>query len=271
MKRIQIISDIHLELYQPAFSQLFTKSILNGRGKCEYLALLGDIGNPMDDMYRDFVTGLADHYKKVFVIAGNHEYYSGEPMETINKKIEEVCNLRENIEFLNNKTTILPNDQVVVGSTMWSYIPPEHAAEVQRRLNDYQLIHNFTIERNNELHDQAVEFIKNELSKTNVNEKVIVLTHHSPLLQGTSYPNYENTPTNHAFSTDLSKLIQSPISTWAFGHTHYQVDMMINDVQILSNPIGYDYRNELEKYGQKIDYTKSFNLLETNKSFSLKQ
>jgi predicted phosphodiesterase len=261
MKRMQIISDIHLELYPHTQIPIFTKKILNGKGNCQYLALLGDIGNPMNDGYQDFIISLSDHYKKILVIAGNHEYYSGEPMEIINQKIEDVCNSRANIEFLNNKTTVLPNGQVVIGSTLWSHIPPEHAEEVNRKLNDYHQIHDFSIELNNELHERSVEFIQKELSQINANDNVVVLTHHSPLLNGTSYPKYENTPTNHAFSTDLLHLINHPINVWAFGHTHYQVDMMVNDVQILSNPIGYDYRNELEQYDQKIDYTKSVSLI----------
>ena len=50
MKRLQYLSDVHLEVKN-------TIPKINKVG--DYLALLGDIGNPFDRSYRDFITQAA--------------------------------------------------------------------------------------------------------------------------------------------------------------------------------------------------------------------
>jgi predicted phosphohydrolase len=40
-----------------------------------YLALLGDIGWAAEESYRNLLLDMSTKFKKVYVIAGNHEYY----------------------------------------------------------------------------------------------------------------------------------------------------------------------------------------------------
>ncbi len=66
--RIQYISDIHLE-----FFKVLPKQIV--RPVADILCLAGDIGYPFSSLYRDFLKQVSRDFKKVFLIAGNHEYY----------------------------------------------------------------------------------------------------------------------------------------------------------------------------------------------------
>ena len=45
------------------------------------LVLLGDIGKPRSNIYRDFLTMASEAYKSVIVIMGNHEYYYKKKMD----------------------------------------------------------------------------------------------------------------------------------------------------------------------------------------------
>lgn len=262
---MQFISDLHLEFFnKPLYEQLL-KNILDAKGNNKFIALLGDIGDPMMqkyNFYEQLISDLSGEYESVFVVAGNHEYYSGYPMNEIDDRIEEICD-KPNVYFLNNRTVNLVNrDQsiAIVGSTLWSHIPEENKMHVKQRINDYRQIYTiesdiFTPETSNKLHKEAVEFIEQELEK---HKNAIVLTHHSPLIKGTSAPLYEKNRINCAFSTDLDRIIKHPVKAWCFGHTHWQTNIVHNGIPVMSNPLGY--RNELLRNGQKINFGMCINL-----------
>lgn len=64
---LQYVSDIHLEkrLILPLIPRIAT-----------HIALLGDIGNPYQKSYADFLKKCSYEWEGVIVIAGNHEYFS---------------------------------------------------------------------------------------------------------------------------------------------------------------------------------------------------
>lgn len=49
--------------------------------KCDYLALLGDIGNPFSEAYENFLAELSPKFKKIILIAGNTDYYNSDKSE----------------------------------------------------------------------------------------------------------------------------------------------------------------------------------------------
>jgi predicted MPP superfamily phosphohydrolase len=269
--KMQYVSDIHLEFFNKNDLKKVIDNFLKAKdadADTQYIALLGDIGDPMavkNKFYEHLISGLAPHYKGVFVVAGNNEYYSGRPMEDVNRRIEEICGRQGNVHFLNNRKVVieLSKDRkvTIIGSTLWTYIPKDSQEYVKKRISDYGKIYidevnRFVPEINNELHDLAVKFIEKELGAA---EDVIVLTHHAPLTVGTTNPKYEGDVTNFAYATDLSRLFSAGTpKAWCFGHTHWQVDFEFNGVKILSNPMGY--RTELKKNGQDFHFGASLKI-----------
>ena len=72
----------------------------------------------------------------------------------------------------------------------------------------------------NRWHNEDLKYIQEQLEIAKAeNQVAIVLTHHTPLLKGTSAPQHTGTAIQPAFATDLSDLMGSPISVWCFGHT----------------------------------------------------
>jgi hypothetical protein len=94
--KIQCCSDLHLEFYTE-MPNLITPA-------APYLALLGDIGVPAKEGYEKFLLQEAEKYEKVFVIAGNHEFYHEIQSVTLDK-IQRICSQHPNLVFMNRTSS----------------------------------------------------------------------------------------------------------------------------------------------------------------------
>ena len=122
MPRITYVSDIHTELLKPADIEFLRQNI---RPRTDILVLAGDIGNPFEDSYKDFLTFLSGKYKKVFVIAGNHEYY-GNSFEETNDQLKRVVDSIAGVSFLRESYEDYMGVRWI-GTTLWSAITiPSH-------------------------------------------------------------------------------------------------------------------------------------------------
>jgi len=259
----QIISDIHLEINQK-------ESANNIPVTAEYLALLGDIGRPHKQNYTEFLQVMSTRYKKVFVIAGNHEYYNEKKnpyhiqfkrtMNDQRKCIKKVCQRIPNVIFLDNSRYDL-EDYRILGTTLWTYIPERYQNRISMLINDYEHIYIDQEEKRrltpadvNNMHTYAKNWLQQEIKTAKEdNKKVIIFTHHSPLRPDpnrTEYltcdPKYINDQTNYAYCADLSSLFDPVIKLWGFGHTHYPCDFIYGQTRVLSNPRGY--YNQVKTY-----------------------
>jgi len=249
----QIISDIHLE-FKNVLSELPKEAL---EPKAPYLVLLGDIGYPSDPKYEQFILAQAEKFKRVFVLAGNHEFYNAEYYST-KKKIQEICSKKDNITFL-DKTSVLVDGVRVLGTTLWSNIPEKWKRDVYLGLNDYRCINveNQETKENDRLSvEQSVAWFQDELGwlkeqillarekQGKEKEKVVIFTHHAPSMKRTSDPRYEGSPCNCAFATDLELLMGGPVRLWCFGHTHFSSDQFINGTRVVSNQVGYIVNGE---------------------------
>ena len=64
--RICYISDLHLE---------FRDEYFDINNEADILILSGDIGNPYEDIYINFLIKISNNFDKIILITGNHEYY----------------------------------------------------------------------------------------------------------------------------------------------------------------------------------------------------
>ena len=81
-KYLQYVSDIHLEMRNDTFPKIIP--VIAGRS---YLALVGDIGNPNLHIYDNFMAYHSKIFEHILILAGNHEYYSGNTKQfTMNDK-----------------------------------------------------------------------------------------------------------------------------------------------------------------------------------------
>lgn len=247
---MQIISDIHLE-YRNGYYPFIPK-------KADNIALLGDIGKPFSKVYQRLIVDLSKRFKNVIVVAGNHEFFSPKRRKLtvgeIRAQMEDIASLYKNVHYLENKSIILDGVRFL-GCTLWTSIPCDMWKHVRKKMNDYRMCYiqkyddtNIGVplspEHTTFWHDQSVSWLKEQLDIPGyVDTPTVILTHHCPYKIGTGNPEFEGTPTQCCYATDLSSLFRKPLLTWAYGHTHYRSDQVVNGVRLISNPLGYP--NEL--------------------------
>jgi predicted phosphohydrolase len=147
-----------------------------------------------------------------------------------------------NIYLLDND--ILEIDETIfIGTTLWFSFPFTKYFHISNKLNDFKKI---LIKRENipltlltptdtqRFFNENIQWLESQLVKyKNTPKKIVVLSHHAPLLENTSYQiDYLG------FSTDLGFLFDSyKIDYWLFGHTHKFTDFQYKKTRVLSNPL----------------------------------
>jgi len=250
--RIQVTSDIHLE-FGPADELL--------KPSAPYLALLGDIGlvcanEKQTKQYEELIDNTAAKFKKVFVLAGNHEYYHGD-LDEVNNVIRSICEKYENVVFLQRNSFEIEGVRII-GSTLWTYIPEKSRQYLQYAMNDYNCIKtkdeervaiSLSPEHTIKLHEEDVAYFKEEIKKAaDANQHVIAMSHHAPITKfGFIQP--KDAPIKSANGTDLMHLMGDNVKAWLYGHTHMFHDGVHSGTRIVTNPHGYTtetlaYRND---------------------------
>ena len=247
---LAILSDLHLEQASRSIMDIFPTETLS---QSDALCLLGDIGTPLLPNFFKFLHECATHAKHVIFVPGNHEYYNTNVLTIpeLDRVMKATCDQYENVTYLKNRTITLPgkDEYSLIGTTLWSHIPSQHAEQVTSCINDYNYIFSDTLKRLtvddvNSMHKENIRFISDEVAAaTSRNQKSVVLTHHVPLTLGTSHPRHQGSAANAAFATDLCDYLYTHnINFWACGHTHYNFDITLaNNTRVVSNQRGcYD-------------------------------
>lgn len=244
--KLQYASDLHLEF--PENKEFLKQNPLQPVG--EVLVLAGDIlPFAVMDKYKDFFSYVSDHFETTYWLPGNHEYYHFDITEKSGVLHEAI---RSNV-FLVNNTSVVQDNVKLIFSTLWSKITPGYQWQIERSLNDFQLIKHkgfrFSAEHYNQLHEDSLVFIQNEL-KVVQSEKIAIFTHHCPTFL--NYPEmYKGDILNEAFAVELYDMIEaSNIDYWVYGHHHRNIsEFIIGKSKLVTNQLGYvqRYENELFK------------------------
>lgn len=269
--KIKLVSDLHLE-----FADI---NIKNDEG-CDILILSGDIMVAQDlydhpemsyGMYsnvnladlgrrqqtslrfRDFLKRCSFQFPHVVYVAGNHEFYHGKWMQTIDILAQE-CAKYPNVYFLERSTKII-DDVVFVGGTLWTDMnkgDPLSLHAARDMMNDFRIIRKEsdgytklkpvdTVVR----HKQTLGYIK-EIVDRKEHEKYVVVGHHSPSFQSCHEQYRNDSIMNGCYHSSLEEFIldRPQIKLWTHGHTHHPFDYMIGETRIVCNPRGYDTYEE---------------------------
>jgi len=275
--QIQIASDLHIEFYDKDEDLDFLIE-----PKAPILALLGDVGYACTEQLRKYLLSQANRFEEVWFLAGNHEYYNHGTKYSVTEQnawLQQVASERPNLKYLEKTALPFFNGRVVVlATTLWSDIPDNYLEEAEHFLNDYHRSYNhgpneatprlLRATETRQWYRDNLNWLQTQLqgiydqnkaashqsSGNAIQTKVIVLTHHTPLITGTSAPQYEGQDSTHCFSSDLQSLLvhpYSPIDVWACGHTHYNFDLQLAQsnrsddgkrVRVVSNQRGYKNR-----------------------------
>jgi Icc-related predicted phosphoesterase len=170
----------------------------------------------------------------VLYVAGNHEFY-GHERDDVRKSLAARASITPGVHFLDNTRYNLTcsNGQkvAILGSTLWTDMRGNAMARreiddnmliAKNSMSDFQSIYNggrpATPEDTIEWHETAVAWLGKAIEKARLDsDKVLVMTHHAPLLEcawGTSKEHLD-----FAYASDLSALV-SRVDSWVHGHIH---------------------------------------------------
>ncbi|WP_143960613.1 metallophosphoesterase [Litoribacter populi] len=239
--RIQYLSDLHLEF--PENKEYLKQNPI--KPLAEYLVIAGDlVPFRIMDRYNDFFDYLADHFEQVYWLPGNHEYYHSDIFQRSGQIHEQI---RPNVHRINNRS-VGKGEVKLVFSTMWTEIKPQNAFFLHQGLTDFHNIKNngktFRVEDFNQLHYEAIGFIKKEVPDGFIG-KIIMVTHHVPTFL--NYPEkYKSNILNEGFGVELFPWIETHgPDYWIYGHHHTNTeDFHIGDTLMLTNQLGYVAKGE---------------------------
>jgi len=254
---IQIISDLHLELFFPRPGGIGVQpgySVFDCIPSARTLALLGDIGIVTHGGLYEFLNRQLYKYRYILFVMGTHEGYQS-TYDNARKELNDFSSRMRaqrlsdptlgTFHFLDQTRFDITDDVTILGCTLWSAIPPESSDMVGQGLNDFRKVQHWTIENYSNAHRADLDWLTNECATIKAQEphrRIVVLTHHAPTMHGTCAPKYANSLMTSAFATELTThpVWAAPISLWAFGRTHFNSDQVQNGIRVVSNQRGYE-------------------------------
>lgn len=263
------MSDVHLE---------FRKVDVSNTVSADVLILSGDIcvandfnslykfgqlgqGNRFTDRYLEFFDKASSEYKHVIYVPGNHEFYGGKWVKSI-QVLRTIMLRYNNVHFLENDTVTIDN-VAFVGGTLWTdmnNIDPITMHSISSAMNDFRVIRNdaagFTKLRPAHCISrfrQTVQYIRDTISKLSPELGVVVVTHHTPTSLSIHEQYKSEYILNGGYSSNLSEFIldHNRIKLWTCGHVHHPHWYYVGKTLVACNPCGYPGESEDTIYNEK--------------------
>jgi DNA repair exonuclease SbcCD nuclease subunit len=198
--------------------------------------------------FRDFLSRCSFQFPHVIYIAGNHEFYHGKWVASL-QHLRDECARYPNVYFLENDIKVI-NEVSFIGATLWTDCnkgDPLTLHALTDMMNDFRIIrndeHGYTKLRPAHImhrHHQTMSYLKAVLPDMK-DKKVVFVGHHTPSHQSV-HERYKNDfLMNGGYHSDLSEFIldHPEIVLWTHGHTHEPFDYMIGTTRVFANPRGY--------------------------------
>jgi len=263
--KIAVASDLHLEI---------AKLDLQNTVGADVLVLAGDIlvANDLHDHpkpevpyppaliktlgsrqrkaqeYRDFIEGVSSEFKHVVVIAGNHEFYHGKWVQSV-QTLRDEYGMYPNVHFLERDIFTL-DDVTFVGGTLWTDMnnyDPLTLHAVSDMMNDYRMIRHdglgytklrpaHTVLR----HRDTLSYFKTVIDDRK-DSKIVVVSHMAPSFMSIHEKYRHDKLLNGAYYSELSEFIldRPQIKSFIHGHVHTEFDYQVGDCRVVCNPRGY--------------------------------
>lgn len=170
---------------------------------------------------------------------------STETLRSFAAKYSQPTSDRGAFVFLDRSSYDLTPSLTILGCTLWTKLAESELDILSWSLTDFKRIQGFNPAAYHAAHLRDLEWLNRtvlDISSSAPDKRLIVLTHHPPLTQGTSDPRFKDSLTNSAFSTNLSKepcWTSRNVVFWACGHTHYNCDFERDGKRVYTNQRGY--------------------------------
>jgi hypothetical protein len=259
--RIQVISDVHFEMFKMSTDfEVFYERLTGGGKKNEtILCIAGDMGLfHAPDTWIKPLRFLSTLYKAIVCIAGTREYYGNDFLGQ--EKLLKTDQLPQNIHYLFNDTLII-DDIHFIGGTLWtSFFDRDHVAMeyAKKNLSEFKGIttsdgSTLTPSQAVDLHDICKSYIFHQVGVARSNNKKSVVISHHGISRKSDHP-YISGFYTPAFYTDLTEdiIIDGP-DIWIHGRTHHSVDYVLGGTRVVCNPFGYFWPKPNTNFNYQLD------------------
>jgi len=235
--KIQIASDLHLEHLARSFPG---ETLIRPAHPADVLVLAGDVAQASNA-----IALFGNWPVPVLYVLGNHEAYGG-CMESVREELT-AASRGTSVRVLEREVADFGGVRFL-GCTLWTdYRLRSNRTQRQLmehaglRINDHRLIRTrsgelFSPEHALREHEISRTWLASELSRF-YDGKTVVITHHAPHPLSV-HPRYAGDPTNAAFASDLTELLQLA-DIWLHGHVHDSFDYKVAGCRVVANPRGY--------------------------------
>lgn len=256
--RIGIISDLHAEFWTHRDFPVMQAKLRATLAGSDLILLAGDID--LGDVAVKTAHFLFPDVP-VFMIAGNHEFYSGD-YATVRASMTS----KDLVRVLQQETvnlTTLGEPVRLIATTLWTDFnlmrdPDIAMFHANRSMNDFKLIQhcNRKLRAQDTLawHNIERAWLLEQVQRPFAG-KTIVMTHHAPVSFAVLDP-FIDDPLSPSFASRIEDdLISDNVDLVVWGHTHGVVDRLIDNTRFVSNQTGYirGDHNETGHYGQVIE------------------
>jgi len=246
--KIALISDVHLEYN----AKNVMKKVIDKIPSADILVCAGDIGNPFEHSYRNFLSKNKQLYKTIIVIPGNHEYYNTSEALALNQpksmkeseiQIKKVCD-ELGVVFLQKGILDVGNVRFY-GCTLWGNPGESGGERYWSERYDYKHISDLnTVKDYTSLHIDHKNWLESELSKP-TSQRKIAITHHIPSYKLVE-SRYKGSPRNGYYASNCDDLVEQ-VQIWFAGHTHRYIFEDLGSTKIFCNPVGYPWEDKAYK------------------------
>lgn len=236
--KLHIMSDLHLEFstFEPPATD------------ADVVVLAGDIGKGAEGIHwarRTFPN------KEILYVPGNHEFYGTQRAETL--AMLHIAARACGVHLLDD-TDVTIGGVRFLGCTLWTdfclfgEVTQKMAmAHGQRGLNNFRVIHegrlgHFSPSHSVDLHKKSLAWLTAKLDepvavRQHFDGKTVVITHHLPSKRSV-VERFKDDLLSACFASELDYLFGKS-ALWIHGHTHDNLDYIVNGTRVLCNPRGY--------------------------------
>ena len=255
--KIRVYSDMHLDHYGLQDVMWYPPKMPDDAETT--LILAGDVWvgtHFIMDGSDSWIGNLAQWFKRVIVVLGNHDYWPTNKYLSIKDGAKRCNDMLFDMGIMNVKVldcdVIDDGDVLFVGCTLWTdmnkheplamYNMPQYMAydgKIAFETGPNGAWSRFTSERWCQTHMKHRDYLK-IIFDQNKDKKIVVITHHLPLTF-LGDPAFNGHHANCYYGSDLSDLIlDNPhVKMWFYGHTHHQKETLFGETLLVNNCVGY--------------------------------
>lgn len=234
MKKIQILSDLHLEFVP---ENKLDSVLLDIDVDCDAILIAGDTftHNSVHASMQSIAKIWYD--KQVIFIPGNHEYYNSSK-SAMDHTLQAVSDDYDNITFLENGYEFIGDEIVVIGACGWHDTQGDNG---MRMMNDFRIITDLKYDpaMSMEWNKISKQFFVDTMEEFKGKKKIICMTHNSPI-KDFIVEKYRGSPLNELFANDWTDIIEEhEPDVWVSGHWHQSKKFKKGKTLFIENSYGY--------------------------------